>query len=229
MDWLGMQELRKATGITAKELAEKIGKDATYVSKIEKGYILNTSYDTVMSIAHVIANTEAIKSGEVDLNNYTSEFSRLVLSCRYAHMKEVYDYVKENKELEEYSKIIRNLNNDDLNTFRAVISHRRAEKKYNKIKDGLKKEILKQSKAKGIKKYFKDLDNTNQKMTLKIALDIDTLIEESFDESIIWILDEIEDYSKRLNMFGLEECLDKIEGGDENHDEESEIDLPEPE
>lgn len=229
MDWLGMQELRKATGITAKEVAKKIGKDATYVSKIEKGNILNTSYDTVMGIAQVIANTDAIESGEVNLNDYDSEFSRLVLSCRFAYMKDVYDYVKENKEVEEYSKIIRNLNNNDLNTFRALISHRRAEKRYNKIKDEFKKEILKQSKAKSIKKYFKDLRNVNQKITLKIEVDAEDFMEENFDESINWILSEIGDYTDRLKMYRLEECVNECEGGCVNEDEELEIDLPEPE
>ena len=229
MDWLGVQELRKATGITAKEVAEKIGKDATYVSKIEKGYILNTSYDTVMSIAQVIANTEAVKSGEVDLNDYDSEFSRLVLSCRFAYMKDVYDYVKDNKEVEEYSKIIRNLNNDDLNTFRAVISHRRAEKRYNKIKDEIKREILKQSKAKSIKKYFKDLQNAKQKITLEIEIDAENFIEEDFDESIDWILSEIEDYSSTLKMYGLENVVQYIEGLDSTYDNDEEFEMPEPE
>lgn len=229
MDWLGMQELRKATGITAKEVAQKIGKDATYVSKIEKGNILNTSYDIVMSIAQVIANTEAIQSGEIDLNDYDSEFSRLVLSCRFAYMKDVYDYVKENKEVEEYSKIIRNLNNDDLNTFRAVISHRRAEKRYTKIKDDFKRRILKQSKTKSIKKYFKNLRNENEKIILKIKVDTEDFIEENFDESINWILSEIEDYISRLEMYGLEEIADESEGKCFNQDEEIEIDLPEPE
>lgn len=229
MDWLGVQELRKATGITAKEVAEKIGKDATYVSKIEKGYILNTSYDTVMSIAQVIANTEAVKSGEVDLNDYDSEFSRLVLSCRFAYMKDVYDYVKDNKEVEEYSKIIRNLNNDDLNTFRAVISHRRAEKRYNKIRDEIKKEILKQSKAKSIKKYFKDLRNANQKITLKIEIDAENFIEEDFDEGIDWILSEMEDYSNTLKIYGLENAVQYIEGLDSSYDNDEEFEMPGPE
>lgn len=229
MDWLGMQELRKAAGITAKEVAEKIGKDATYISKIEKGYILNTSYDTVISIAKVIADSEAIQSGKIDLNDYDSEFARLVLSCRFNYMKDVYDYVKNNKEIEEYSKIIRNLNNDDLNTFRAVISHRRAEKIYNEIKNDLNREILKQSKAKNIKKYFKDLKSSNKKITLKIEIDAEDLMEDDFDESINWILSELDDYKSKLELFGLEECVSEIEGKSVNEDDEMEIELPEPE
>lgn len=229
MSWLGIQELRKATGITAKDLADKIGKDASYVSKIEKGYILNTSYDTVMSMAQVIAASEAIKSGKVDLNDYDSEFSRLVLSCRYAYMKDVYDYVKENKEVEEYSKIIRNLNNDDLNTFRAVINYRRAEKGYNQIIDEFKREILKQSKARNIKTFFKDLTNHKKEIIFQMNINAEILMEENFDDSITSILDLLEFKVEDIKQYGIESIINEMDCYGEGEDTDEEIELPKPE
>lgn len=229
MSWLGIQELRKATGITAKDLAVKIGKDASYVSKIEKGYILNTSYETVMSIAQVIADSDAIRSGKVDLNNYDSEFSRLVLSCRYDYMKDVYNYVKENKEVEEYSKIIRNLNKDDLSTFAALINYRSAEKRYNTIIDELKKEIIKQSKAKNIKSFFKDLTNHKKELNFLLKIYSESLLEEDFDESITSILGLLECKVEEIKQFGLENIIDEIDCYGELEDTDEELEIPEPE
>lgn len=229
MSWLGIQELRKATGITAKDLAEKIGKDASYVSKIEKGYILNTSHETVMSIAQVIADSDAIKSGEVDLSNYDSEFSRLVLSCRYHYMKDVYNYVKENKEVEEYSKIIRNLNKEDLNTFTALINYRSAEKRYNEIINELKNEIIRQSKAKNIKSFFKDLTNHKKELIFSLKIYSESLLEEDFDESLTSILGLLECKVEEIKQFGLENIIHEIDCYGELEDTDEELELPEPE
>ena len=229
MSWLGIQELRKAVGITAKELAEQIGKDASYVSKIEKGNIINTSYETIRNMAQVIANSEAIESGEVDLNDYDSEFSRLVLSCRYAYMKDVYDYVKENKEVEQYSNIIRNLNNDDLNTFRAVISHRRAEKRYNKIKDNFKRELLKQSNAKNIKSFFKDLQSKNNEIIFEIKVDAENFMEENFDDTITSILNWLEVRTDAINTYGLDGIINELYEYEAENDMDKEIEMPDPE
>lgn len=207
MSWLGIQELRKAVGISAKELAEKIGKDATYISKIEKGNIINTSYETIRNMAQVIANSEAITSGKVDLSEYESEFSKLVLSHRYDYMRDVYEYIKRNKEVEEYSQIIRNLNEDDLNTFKAVISQRRSEKRYNQIKYELKTEILKQSNSKNVKSFFKDLQQRKQKITFEIEIDAEGFLVSDFNNYITSLLDLFEDNVEAIKTYGIENII----------------------
>ncbi|MDU3724291.1 MAG: helix-turn-helix domain-containing protein, partial [Clostridium celatum] len=115
-----LKKIRVAIGMQAKELAEKVGKSATYISRIESGAIINTSFELVSSIARVIAESDEIKSGRVDLSEYNSDFSKLVLSYRYETMKDVYDYVNENKEVEQYSNIVRYLNKGDMDLFETV-------------------------------------------------------------------------------------------------------------
>ena len=79
-----LKEIRLAIGMQAKELAEKVGKSATYISRIESGAILNTSFDIVSSIARVIADNEKIKSGEVDLNKGDIDLFETVARYRVA-------------------------------------------------------------------------------------------------------------------------------------------------
>ena len=71
-----LKKIRVAIGMQAKELAEKVGKSATYISRIESGAIINTSFELVSSIARVIAESDEIKSGRVDLSEYNSDFSK---------------------------------------------------------------------------------------------------------------------------------------------------------
>lgn len=206
-NWLGIKELRKAVGITAKEMGEKINKDATYISKIERGAIANTSYGVIMGMAQVIANSEAIKSGKVDLTDYNTEFSKLVLSCRYDYIKDVYNYVKKNKEVEEYSKIVRNLTESDIDTFSALVNYRRLNKEYCNLKEKIQNEILNQTGEKEIKKYFKNLSMEKIEIYIKGKIDLKDLMEYSFDEAVeSMILGSIKSKIRDIKESGIETC-----------------------
>lgn len=230
MSWLGIQELRKATGVTAKDLAEKIDKDASYVSKIEKGYIINTSYDTVMSMAKVVADTEAIKSGKVDLNDYDSEFAKLVLSCRIDDMKEMYQFSKNNQEFEDYAFLIKYLKKEDMKTFMTLAKYRKSEVLFNTHKESFIQSVLQESGAKSINEFLKILNRKKQFITFNINIDFEEIVKGEFEVIIDSISEELNNKYGLMKQVGLEEIIQHdYESTHEDEPEgEVEIILPEP-
>lgn len=229
MSWLGIQELRKATGVTAKDLAEKIGKDASYVSKIEKGYIVNTSYDTVMSMAQVVADTEAIKSGEVNLNDYDSEFAKLVLSCRVDNMKEMYQFSKNNKEFEDYAFLIKYLKKEDIETLMTLAKYRKSETLFNKHKEKFIQLALQESGTKNIKEFLKILNKNNEYINLNFNISFEKIAKGKFEEIIDIISKELSNNYELLKQIGLEQIIQKdYDPTGEDIEGETEIIMPEP-
>lgn len=229
MSWLGIQELRKATGVTAKDLAEKIGKDASYVSKIEKGYILNTSYDTVMSMAQVIADTEAIKSGKVDLTSYDSEFAKLVLSCRVDDMKEMYQFSKNNKEFEDYAFLMKYLKKEDIETLMTLAKYRKSETMFNAHKENFIQSVIQESGAKSINEFLKILNKNNQYINFNFNINFEEIVKGEFEEIIDVISEELNNNHELLKQMGLEQIIQKdYETTDEDIEGETEIIMPEP-
>ncbi|MGG7199275.1 helix-turn-helix domain-containing protein [Clostridium butyricum] len=207
MKWMGIQQLRKDCGITAKEMGEKIGKDATYISKIEKGNIVNTSYETIMAMASVVADSDVVKNNKVDLSRYDTEFAKLVLCCRYDYVKDIYKYVTQNKEIEQYSKVVRNLLESDLDTFNALINYRRLNKEYSDLKEKLEEEISNEIKEKSIKKYLKDLAKDNAQIKINIEIDVKDLLEYNFDKCVKEIIfDSMINEIEKIKISGIKGC-----------------------
>lgn len=77
------------------------------------------------------------------------------MSYRYEQMKDAYDYVKENKEVEKYSNIIRYLNDGDIDLFETVARYRVAERNFNDAKREFKEAILMDSQKKNINEVVK--------------------------------------------------------------------------
>lgn len=229
MSWLGIQELRKATGVTAKDLAEKIGKDASYVSKIEKGYIINTSYDIVMSMAQVVADTEAIKSGKLDLNDYDSEFAKLVLSCRVDDMKEMYQFSKNNKEFEEYAFLMKYLKKEDIETLMTLAKYRKSETLFNTHRESFIQSVLQESGTKSINEFLKILNKNNQYINFDFNINFKEIVKGRFEEIIDVISEELNNNHELLKQVGLEQIIQKdYEGTDENIEGETEMIMTEP-
>ncbi|MDU5261758.1 MAG: helix-turn-helix domain-containing protein, partial [Clostridium celatum] len=205
-----LKEIRIAIGMQAKELAEKVGKSATYISRIESGAIINTSFELVSNIARVIAESNDIKSGKVDLNKYNSDFAKLVLSYRYESMKDVYDYVKKNKEVEQYSNIIRYLNKGDIDLFETVARYRVAEGNFNNARKGLEKVILMGSGKKNINEVAKMYDNEGYRLVLpiKMKVEVEDIIKGDYSDFLELLTDEIEHLTEHMRGFGIDRLLE---------------------
>jgi len=208
-----LKEIRLAIGMQAKELAEKVGKSATYISRIESGAILNTSFDIVSSIARVIAEDEKIKSGTVDLSKYNSDFSKLVLSYRYETMKEVYDYVKENKEVEKYSNIIRYLNDGDIDLFETVARYRVAERNFNDAKREFKEAILMDSQKKNINEVVKmcEKEGCSLVLSIKDKISVEDIIKGSYSDFMEVLTNQIIYSTENIRNMGIYEIVEMKE------------------
>ena len=193
-----LKKIRVAIGMQAKELAEKVGKSATYISRIESGAIINTSFELVSSIARVIAESDEIKSGRVDLSEYNSDFSKLVLSYRYETMKDVYDYVNENKEVEQYSNIVRYLNKGDMDLFETVARYRVAEGEFNDAKKKLEQVILMNSGKKNLNEAAKMYEKEGYRLVfpMKRKIEVEDIIKGNYSmEDSLYLVEKIGIYS----------------------------------
>lgn len=226
-----LKEIRVAIGMQAKELAEKVGKSATYISRIESGAIINTSFELVSSIARVIAESNDIKSGKVDLNKYNSDFAKLVLSYRYESMKDVYDYVKKNKEVEQYSNIIRYLNKGDIDLFEAVARYRVAEGNFNDARRSLEEVILIDSGKKNINEAAKMYDKEGYRLVfpIKREIEVEEIIKGDYSDFLELLTEEIKHLTEHMRGFGIDSLLGlKYYSKESDNNEDGEIILQEP-
>ena len=220
-----LKKIRVAIGMQAKELAEKVGKSATYISRIESGAIINTSFELVSSIARVIAESDEIKSGRVDLSEYNSDFSKLVLSYRYETMKDVYDYVNENKEVEQYSNIVRYLNKGDMDLFETVARYRVAEGEFNDAKKKLEQVILMNSGKKNLNEAAKMYEKEGYRLVfpMKRKIEVEDIIKGNYSDFLDNHLTE------HMRGFGIGDLLEmKYPSEVATNEEEGEIILQEP-
>ena len=208
-----LKQLRLAVGMPAKELAKKVDKSATYISRIESGAILNTSFELVSALAKVIAETESIKSGKVDLSNYNSDFSRMVLSYRYDDMKRVYNYAKENKYVEQYSNIVKYLEAD-----------------FNIAKEKLERAILKERGMDTLDEVVNSLRKEDCEIVLDVKIPLQLVIEGNYSDYMSLLSEEMEWRTEGLKNYGIEAIIDiKDFGyGIASNEEDSEIQLSEP-
>lgn len=227
-----LKEIRIAIGMQAKELAEKVGKSATYISRIESGAILNTSFELVSSIARVIAESEEIKSGMVDLSKYDSDFSKLVLSYRYETMRDVYDYVKKNKEVEQYSNIIRYLNKGDIDLFETVARYRVAEGNFNDAKKELEQVILMDSRKKSFNEVVKMYEKEGYRLVfpMKDKIEVEDIIKGNYNDFLEILTNEMKNLTEHMRVFGIGELLEMKQLAEviDNNNEGKEIILQEP-
>lgn len=227
-----LKEIRLAIGMQAKELAEKVGKSATYISRIESGAILNTSFELVSSIARIIAESEEIKSGMVDLSKYDSDFSKLVLSYRYETMRDVYDYVKENKEVEQYSNIIRYLNKGDVDLFETVASYRVAEGNFNEAKKELEKVILMDSRKKSFNEVVKMYEKEGYRLVfqMKGKIEVEDIIKGNYNDFLEILTNEMKHLTEHMRVFGIGELLEMKQLSEviDNNYEDEEVVLEQP-
>lgn len=227
-----LKEIRIAIGMQAKELAEKVGKSATYISRIESGAILNTSFELVSNIARVIAESEEIKSGMVDLSKYDSDFSKLVLSYRYETMRDVYDYVKKNKEVEQYSNIIRYLNKGDIDLFETVARYRVAEGNFNEAKKELEQVILMDSRKKSFNEVVKMYEKEGYRLVfpMKDKIEVEDIIKGNYNEFLEILTNEMKYLTEHMRVFGIGELLEMKQLAEviDNNNEGEEIILQEP-
>lgn len=227
-----LKEIRLAIGMQAKELAEKVDKSATYISRIESGAILNTSFDIVSSIARVIADNEKIKSGEIDLNKYSSDFSKLVLSYRYETMKDVYDYVRKNKEVEQYSNIVRYLNKGDIDLFETVARYRVAERNFNDAKKELEQAILMDSKKKNFNQVVKMYEKEGYRLVLpmKDKIEVEDVIKGNYNDFLEILTNEMRCLTENIKLVGIDELIEMKQYPSEidNDYEDKEVILEEP-
>lgn len=196
---LGMKELRKATGMGLKELSELVGKSSSYLSRIESGSIVNTSYETMLNIAKAIADTDAIKNGKIDFKNYNSNFGRLVLSCKYDELKKVYDYTKDNKEVEYEAKTIQYLNSNDLNVFKDLGKYRKDIMEYEDAKKQFIEMFEKLNGFEYIKECKKSLGETP---VIKFEVPIEDIIKNGYDKFSGIVTNEILNSVENLKFFG---------------------------
>ena len=226
-----LKKIRVAIGMQAKELAEKVGKSATYISRIESGAIINTSFELVSSIARVIAESDEIKSGRVDLSEYNSDFSKLVLSYRYETMKDVYDYVNENKEVEQYSNIVRYLNKGDMDLFETVARYRVAEGEFNDAKKKLEQVILMNSGKKNLNEAAKMYEKEGYRLVfpMKRKIEVEDIIKGNYSDFLDILTDEINHLTEHMRGFGIGDLLEmKYPSEVATNEEEGESILQEP-
>lgn len=175
MSSLGIKEIRKALDITAEQLGKEVGLSASYILRIESGNVQNPSFTTVAKLAEVIANTESVKNGNVDLNQFDSHFSRLVLSFRHKEIKEVYDFVKDNKDIDVYVEMVKYLLPSDMNTISSLIEYRKLSNELDSAKQRLKDTIIKYSDTDSYEETVKIISFRN---LFNNAIDIDYEMEE---------------------------------------------------
>lgn len=225
-----LKQLRLAVGMPAKELAKKVGKSATYISRIESGAILNTSFELVSALAKVIAETESIKSGKVDLSNYNSDFSRMVLSYRYDDMKRVYNYAKENRYVEQYSNIVKYLGKSDIELFEIVARYRKSEADFNIAKEKLERAILKERGMDTLDEVVNSLRKEDCEIVLDVKIPLQLVIEGNYSDYMSLLSEEMEWRTEGLKNYGIEAIIDiKDFGyGIASNEEDSEIQLSEP-
>lgn len=232
---LGMKELRKATGMGLKELSELVGKSSSYLSRIESGSIVNTSYETMLNIARAIADTDAIKSGKIDFENYNSDFGRLVLSCKYDELKKVYDYTKDNKDIEYEAKTMQYLNLNDLNVFKDLGKYRKGVIEYEDAKKQFLETIEKLNGYEYIKECKKSLGEIP---TVNIEIPIEDIIKSGYDDFSGIITYEILKAIEDLKFFGTMWDVFPTTSGygniascntEKDEQEEEEYEIPEPE
>ena len=229
---LGMKELRKATGMGLKELSELVGKSSSYLSRIESGSIVNTSYETMLNIAKAIADTDAIKNGDIDFENYNSDFGRLVLSCKYDELKKVYDYTKDNKDVEYQFKTIQYLNSNDLNVFKDLGKYRKNVMEYENAKKEFIEIIEKLNGFEYIKECKKSLGEVP---TINFEIQIEDIMKNSYDyfsrlitDKILYSIDDLKFFGTMWDVFSTSSQCCGIES-DQEKDDEVEYSIPEPE
>ncbi|MBM7872249.1 transcriptional regulator with XRE-family HTH domain [Clostridium pascui] len=172
---LGIKEIRKALGMTAEQLGKEVGISASYILRIESGNVQNPSFATISKLAEVIASTEDVKNGKVNLNEFDSDFGKLVLSFRYSEIKDAYDFVRNNNNIEEYSQMVKYLSEDDMNTITSLIEYRKVQHGFIEARKKLKNAIIRYSKNKN---YEEAVCNINFKLLLDESLDLDYEIQE---------------------------------------------------
>ena len=175
MWYKGLRELRKAVNMSVKELAEQIGKSPSYISRLESGSIHNTSYENVLMMAKVIAKTDAIVNGDVNLDEYDSDFAKLVFGCCYKKLKNVYDFSMENKEARKYAETLPYLQEGDWDMLRALSAYRLAEAEFELSKAFLKRNILASTETQSIEEAQKKIYSQGcaiRDMEVRIPLDL---------------------------------------------------------
>lgn len=227
----GVKELRVAINMPAKVLSEKVGISPTYLSRIEGGRIEKTSYETMLNLAQVIADSDAIVEGKVDLDEFDSEFARLVFGCRYKELKRVYEYSREHQFAQEYEQIIKYMNQGDLDTFRTVAKYREAETRFKKVREKYLEMVMLSTKSKNLEEALNQLDQDGivlGDVTMELpAVDVLTL---GYDKFLDIVADRIAEETELLShsdIFNTKffETKDSLpyQYGDEEDDQEGEV------
>jgi transcriptional regulator with XRE-family HTH domain len=146
MSGLGIKEIRKALGITAEQLGKEVGISSSYILRIESGNVQNPSFATISKLAEVIANIDAVKNSKVDLNKFDSDFAKLILSFRYSEIKEAYEFVRDNNNIQEYTDMVKYLSQADMNTITTLIEYRKQQYRLIEARNKLKETIMKDCK-----------------------------------------------------------------------------------
>lgn len=231
MSGLGIKEIRKALDITAEQLGKEVGLTASYILRIESGNVQNPSFATVSKLAEVIANTESVRSGEVDLNQFDSCFSRLVMSYRHKEIKEVYDFVKGNNKIDLYVEMVKYLSQPDMNTINCLIEYRKLQHELNAARRKLKNTVMKYCDRDNFEKTVKNIDFRS---LLNYSLDIDFEMEELLTNDtkndmnfLAQILLSMSDVIELQGIESISKCDEEVNpynvSADEDNDKELEI------
>ncbi len=208
MSNLGLREIRKALGISSEEVGNAIGMNPAYLLRIENGTIENPSYNTLIKIAEYFNNLEDIKNGTFKIEQYDSDFSKLILSFKYNELKEAYAYVKNNDDIKLYIDMSRFLSHGDLDAIKSIVHYRKSMSKFLTAKDNFKNSIAKNYKRKSIEEAIKNIDfNSLFHSSIDMNYEIEELVLNSDDYYQDFCSKLLEAISTSLERIGVDNFL----------------------
>ena len=128
-------------------------------------------------------------------------------------MKEVYDYVKENKEVKKYSNIIRCLNDGDIDLFETVARYRVSERNFNDAKREFKEAILMDSQKKNINEVVKMCEKKGCSLVLSIKdkISVEDIIKGSYSDFMEVLTNQIIYSTENIRNMGIYEIAEMKE------------------
>lgn len=221
-----LKELRKLVGITATQMAERLGKDKSYISKLESGCVINTSFDTVYSMASIIAESNKIKNGEIDLNKYTSHFGKAVMSCIHDNVKEVYDFSINNVNYDKYATMCQYLDDNELTVLSTLAYYKKLVHQYNNVKNKLISIVTKSNNSSTLTEALSKFEAEYMRPKFELTIYMDELENLDFIGYFKNHIDYMESIIESIETSGIETILSSTEdefylGGD--YDSDSEI------
>lgn len=133
-----IRDVRKIENLTAEELGKRIGLTQNYLTRLENGFIKNPSFSVISKIAESISETDAIINMDINLQDYKTPFSMLVMSyLKASGITDNYNLAVNSTALNSILKNIESLDSSELASLEEFISYLKWKNSMDKYKKAM--------------------------------------------------------------------------------------------